>query len=121
MSEAMLVVMAMIAAGQMASGVRLDVLSPPERGASLQACFNLYTHKRPPRASSVEEWEERKKELRRQELDCLGLWPLPERVPLNVWVSAERQGEGYLLQRVYWQVYPEVEASGWLYVPNNIN
>ncbi|MCD6350639.1 MAG: acetylxylan esterase, partial [Armatimonadetes bacterium] len=76
---------------------------------------------RPPRASSVEEWEERKKELRRQVLDCLGLWPLPERVPLKVRVSAERQGEGYLLQRVYWQVYPDVEASGWLYVPNNIN
>lgn len=94
-----------------------DVLSRPERRASLMACFNRYTVKHPPRASSREEWEQRKAELRRQVLDCLGLWPLPERVPLNPRVAAERPGDGYVLQRIYWQVLAGVEASGWLYVP----
>ncbi len=99
----------------------LAVMAPRERLATLQATLDRYTVPHPPKASSVQQWEQRKQQLRRIVLDCLGLWPLPERVPLNVRVSAERPGDGYTLKRIYWQVYPDVYASGWLYMPDHIN
>lgn len=97
-----------------------EVLSPHERGNSLRAAFDLYTARRPPKAASPEQWDRRREELRRQVLDCLGLWPLPERLPLRVRVAMQRAAEGYTLQRLYWQVFPDVEASGWLYLPDAI-
>jgi hypothetical protein len=109
--------MAMLAAAWAAGGGGSEALTPQERAASLQACFARYTVQRPPRAASVQEWERRKVQLRRQVLDCLGLWPLPKRVPLKLRLAAERPGQGYTLQRIYWQIFPAVYASGWLYKP----
>ncbi len=96
------------------------VMTKAEQHESLLACLHRYTVRHAPQATSVEEWEARKKELRQQVLDCLGLWPLPERVPLDVQVAARKKRDGYELQRIYWQVLPGVRASGWLYVPENI-
>jgi len=114
------VVMIMNASSRAADLPGREVLSPHERVDSLRAAFHLYTTRRPPRAASPEEWDRRREELRRQVLDCLGLWPLPERLPLRVRVATERAGDGYTLQRLYWQVFPDVEASGWLYLPGAI-
>lgn len=97
-----------------------EVLAAHERRASLKACFDAYTVTRFPRATSVAEWEERKQLLRREVLDCLGLWPLPDRVPLEIQVAAEHTGEGYVLQRLSWQVFDSVRATGWLYLPKGV-
>ncbi|MBC7288524.1 MAG: acetylxylan esterase [Armatimonadetes bacterium] len=97
-----------------------SVMTEQEAFASLDATLNRYTLPRAPRAQSREEWERRKTELRQIVLDCLGLWPLPERVPLNVKIASERPGDGYTLKRIYWQVYPDVYASGWLYMPTGV-
>src|SRR5262245_66092649 len=43
-------------------------------------------------ADSKESWEERRAELRRQYLDMLGLWPLPERTPRS---EERRVGKGW--------------------------
>lgn len=68
-------------------------------------------------AKTAEEWRVRAAQVRQDVLECLGLWPLPERLPLNVHFGGKLQRDGYTLQRLYWQTWPKYYASGWLYMP----
>ncbi len=74
-----------------------------------------------PSADSVEEWEDRAHHVRRHVLRSLGLVPAPERVPLNVRISGQLDRGDYIIQRVYWQTWPEYYASGYLYLPKNMD
>ena len=67
---------------------------------------------------SPADWQRTREHIRSRALWCLGLDPLPERPPLRPHVSAVLERDGYRLERIYWQTWPEVYASGWLYVPD---
>ncbi len=69
------------------------------------------------RAASRAEWQERREAVRQHVLDCLGLWPLPDRVDLDVRYGGAIEREGYTIRRVYWQTFPGFYASGYLYTP----
>src|SRR5690349_17128250 len=48
-----------------------------------------------------QQWEAQRGELRREYLDMLGLWPLPERTPLNPVVTGVLQrDEGFRVEEV---------------------
>lgn len=70
-----------------------------------------------PPVQSRAQWEERKQELREMVLNSAGLWPEPERNPLNAKIFDERQGDGFRVAKVHFESLPGYLATGNLYRP----
>ena len=70
---------------------------------------------RPP--GTLEEWTERRAFLRRQVLVSAGLWPLPERTPLEPVIHGAVHRDGYTVEKVYFASLPGHYVSGNLYRP----
>jgi len=87
---------------------------PDER---LRAYFERMVDPRPLRARSKAEWLLRRPAVRQATLEALALSPMPNRLPLDVRAGGVLQRDGYRVERVYWQTWPKVWASGWLYLP----
>src|SRR5882672_961182 len=67
------------------------------------------------------QWEARRTELHRQYLEMLGLWPLPERTPLQAKVTGVlERDEGFRVEKVHFQSRPGLYVTGNLYVPKDI-
>ncbi len=64
-----------------------------------------------------EAWEKRRTELREQILVANGLWPLPEKTPLNVTVHGAIERDGYSVAKVYFASTPGHYVCGNLYRP----
>jgi len=71
----------------------------------------------PPR--SKESWEQRAGHVRHQLRVALGLWPEPERTPLNAVIHGRIQQPGYTLERVFFESTPGFFVTGNLYRPRN--
>jgi dienelactone hydrolase len=68
-------------------------------------------------AKPLAEWHRRREEIKRQVLRDIGLDPMPDRLPLNTTYGGGLERGDYTLRRVYYQTWPAVYASGWLYQP----
>ena len=64
-----------------------------------------------------EEWEARRVRLREQLLVALGLWPMPEKTPLNAVVHGKIQRDGYTVEKAFFASMPGHYVSGNLYRP----
>ncbi len=64
-----------------------------------------------------EEWEARKKAVREQVLVATGLWPVPEKTPLNATVHGSIQRDGYTIAKVFFRSTPGHLVTGNLYRP----
>jgi dienelactone hydrolase len=64
-----------------------------------------------------EEWEVRRKQVREQILVANGLWPLPEKTPLNPVIHGKFDRDGYTIEKVYFASYPGHYVCGNLYRP----
>ena len=58
-----------------------------------------------------------RRQLQEALLECVGLKPLPERPPLDVHASAPLDHPWCTVQRVWYQLWPEVYTSALLYLP----
>ena len=96
---------------------RWQVLRAGELRSMLESYHAAMVKPRPPAYRTREEWLARKRLLRRRILQSLGLWPLPPRVPLDVRFSGQIERDDYTVKRIYFQVWPRVYASGYLYWP----
>src|SRR5262245_23124631 len=65
-----------------------------------------------------EAWEARRKQLREQLLVATGLWPLPEKTPLNEVVHGKIERERYTIEKVFFASMPGHYVSGNLYRPS---
>src|SRR5947207_3905123 len=67
-----------------------------------------------------QQWEARRPELRREYLEMLGLWPLPERTPLNAKTTGtiDRE-EGFRIEKLHFQSRPRLYVTGNLYLPKD--
>lgn len=63
------------------------------------------------------EWQKRAKEIREQVLVSCGLWPMPEKTPLQAKVFGKLARDGYSIEKVYFQSYPGFYVAGNLYRP----
>src|SRR5207237_1291817 len=63
------------------------------------------------------DWERRANELRTQVLVAEGLWPMPERTPLNAVVHGKIDRDDYTIEKVYFASYPGHYICGNLYRP----
>jgi dienelactone hydrolase len=64
-----------------------------------------------------EAWESRRKQLREQMLVASGLWPMPEKTPLNAVVHGKIAKEGYTIEKVFFASMPGHYVCGNLYRP----
>ena len=74
----------------------------------------IFPSRRPLPASA---WEQRAEQVRRQILVSQGLWPLPEKTPLNPVIHGKVKREGYTIERVYFESMPGFFVTGSLYRP----
>ncbi|HEU0037742.1 MAG TPA: prolyl oligopeptidase family serine peptidase, partial [Verrucomicrobiae bacterium] len=67
-----------------------------------------------------QQWEARRPELRQQYFEMLGLWPLPERTPLQPVITGiiERE-EGFRVEKLHFQSRPHLYVTGNLYLPKD--
>ncbi len=86
----------------------------------LAGYFERMSEPRPARAQSKAEWIQKRGPIREQTLRALGLDPMPDRLPLDIRTGGVLERDGYRVERIYWQTWPRVWASGWLYLPNAI-
>lgn len=70
-----------------------------------------------PRYPSLAAWEEDAQALRRRILLSSGLWPLPERTPLNARIFDRQEFDGYSVEKVYFEAWPGLLVTGNLYRP----
>jgi dienelactone hydrolase len=68
---------------------------------------------------SKEAWEARRAQLREQLLVATGLWPLPEKTPLNAVVHGAIERDEYTVEKVYFASMPGHYVSGNLYRPKS--
>jgi dienelactone hydrolase len=64
-----------------------------------------------------EQWEKAKPELRRQLLEMLGLWPLPERTDLQAKVTGKLGRPKFTVEKLVFQSMPGLYVTANLYVP----
>src|SRR5256884_2521280 len=81
------------------------------------AVKDLNTPRAFPNLASRTEWESRAKEIRENILVSCGLWPLPEKTPLDAHVFGKVERDGYSIEKVYFQTYPGFYLAGNLYRP----
>lgn len=80
--------------------------------------LNGYFPFNPP--SSLSEWDARKEQVRRQILVSQGLWPMPTKTPLNAVVHGKVEGDGFTVEKVYFESAPGFFVTGSLWKPKTI-
>lgn len=90
---------------------------PPAPDVRAATVTTLNTLRAFPDIRSKSEWEQRARAIREQVLVSCGLWPAPERTPLQAHVFGKIERDGYSVEKVYFQSYPGFYVGGNLYRP----
>lgn len=69
---------------------------------------------------SLEQLQERLPQYRQEYLHMLGLWPLPERTPLESTVTGTIQGDGFTVEMLHYQSVPGLYVTANLYRPSEV-
>jgi len=70
-----------------------------------------------PEIATPAQWQERRRAIREQILVNSGLWPMPERTPLQAAIFGKIVRDGYSVEKVYFQSFPGFYVAGNLYRP----
>lgn len=70
--------------------------------------------------ATLEEWEKRAADLRQRILVSNGLWPMPERTPLNAVVHGKVTRPGFTVEKVYFESVPGLYVTGLLFRPADL-
>jgi dienelactone hydrolase len=71
-------------------------------------------------AATREEWEKRRPQLYQQYMDMLGLWPIPEKTPLNAKVTGTVERDAFKIEKVHFQSKPGLYVTGNLFLPKKV-
>ena len=67
--------------------------------------------------TDLKAWETRRRELREQILVATGLWPMPEKTPLNAVIHGKIDRDEYTIEKVFFASHPGHYVTGNLYRP----
>ncbi|SKA79603.1 Acetyl xylan esterase (AXE1) [Prosthecobacter debontii] len=70
-------------------------------------------------AADAQAWSERRAEIEQRVRVASGLWPMPEKTPLNAVVHGRVEREDYTIDRVFFESLPGHFVTGSLYLPKN--
>ncbi|MFK8111091.1 MAG: acetylxylan esterase [Rubripirellula sp.] len=65
------------------------------------------------------EWHARAEALKQRVLVSTGLWPMPEKTPLNAVIHGKSERDGFTIEKVYFQSLPGHYVTGLLFRPSN--
>jgi acetyl esterase/lipase len=68
---------------------------------------------------SLEDWQARRGEYRRQLQEMLGLWPLPERTDLQPVITGKLEHPEFTVEKLHFQALPKLYVTANLYLPKN--
>jgi cephalosporin-C deacetylase-like acetyl esterase len=71
-------------------------------------------------AQSHQEWERRRPKLHQDYLEMLGLWPMPEKTPLQAKVTGKLERDAFVVEKLHFQSRPGLYVTGNLYLPRRI-
>ena len=71
-------------------------------------------------ARTKDEWEQKRGQLTKQYLDMLGLWPLPERTPLQATVTGQLEFDHFRVEKLHFQSKPGLYVTANLYLPRKV-
>lgn len=66
---------------------------------------------------SKPQWEQRRAELKQRVLVATGLWPMPEKTPLNPVIHGKVVRDGFTVEKVYFESLPGHFVTGLLFRP----
>jgi len=69
---------------------------------------------------SREKWDKLRPTYRQEYLYMLGLWPMPEKSPLQATVTGTLEGDGYVVDLLHYQSVPRLYVTGNLYRPSRV-
>ncbi|MCP4614512.1 MAG: acetylxylan esterase [Planctomycetes bacterium] len=69
---------------------------------------------------SQQQWEQRKADLKRRILVANGLWPMPDKTPLNPVIHGRVGRDDFTIDKVYIESYPGHFVTGLLFKPKNV-
>ena len=69
---------------------------------------------------SRQQWEQRKADLKRRILVSTGLWPMPEKTPLNPVIHGRVERDDFTIDKVYFESYPGHFVTGLLFKPKHV-
>jgi dienelactone hydrolase len=94
---------------------------PKPGDAMINAYLAAETDKLSPKfldgAKTLEEWKAKRPRLYREYLDMLGLWPLPEKTPLNATITRTFENQGIVIDNLHYQSRPGLYVTANLYRP----
>jgi cephalosporin-C deacetylase-like acetyl esterase len=68
-------------------------------------------------AITLKEWQERRPRFKQEYLYMLGLWPLPEKTPLEAKITGTLERDGFIVDKLHFQSRPGLYVTGNLYRP----
>jgi dienelactone hydrolase len=89
----------------------------PDSDTRAREVRTLNTPREFPEVPSKAAWETRAREIREHALVSCGLWPMPDKTPLNPKVFDRVERDGYTIEKVYIQTLPRFYLAGNLYRP----
>jgi Acetyl xylan esterase (AXE1) len=101
------------------SGRALPAAAATGPGANAPEPRTLDTPRQFPTITTARQWRARAREIREQVLVSCGLWPLPDKTPLHAHIFGRSEGDGYSVEKVYFEPYPGFYLAGNLYRPLN--
>jgi cephalosporin-C deacetylase-like acetyl esterase len=69
---------------------------------------------------SLEDWEARRGEYRRQLQEMLGLWPMPERTDLKPVITGKLEHPEFTVEKLHFQASPGLYVTANLYLPKKL-
>jgi dienelactone hydrolase len=110
------------------STVSAQMHDPPDRGQpgdeSIQEYLKQETQKIhdtfPQDYASLDHWKGLRDRYRQEYFYMLGLWPLPEKSPLQPTITGTLQGDGYVVDLLHYQSMPRLYVTGNLYRPTHV-
>ena len=88
--------------------------SPENYGIALRSLNDGFPMQMP---KNLDAWQERREDVRRRILVANGLWPMPEKTPINPVVELGAERDEFNVYRVRLEAYPGFYVTGNLYVP----
>ncbi|MCX8155423.1 MAG: acetylxylan esterase [Verrucomicrobiae bacterium] len=89
----------------------------PERDARLREPWTYNTPRTFPTITSREQWLARREDIRRQILFSAGLWPMPDKAPLDAQIFDRTEHGDFSVEKVYIRTLPGFYLAGNLYRP----
>ncbi len=99
-----------------APDARADEPLPPRALRNLDKDYFPFTP-----VSDVASWNQRRAEIQRRILVSSGLYPMPEKTPLNPVIHGRIEKEDYTVEKVYFESLPGHFVTGNLYLPRKIS